>query len=143
MSAEEFLARCDKVKRTGPGRWICCCPAHDDKNPSMNVKEIADGTLLVICRAGCSPDEVREATGLPWSAFFPVAGKHTHAEYRRESRSFPAQEVLAALDFELEIVRIGFCDAISGKPINDEDQKRFWLAHKRIQNAIQVARGQH
>lgn len=142
MSADSFLARCEKVKRTGPGRWICCCPAHDDKTPSMNVKELPDGKVLVICRAGCSIQQIIEASGVEWNEFFPQVG-NTYAEYRKEARSFPAQEVLAALDFELEIVRIGFSDAISGRPINEADQKRFWQAHKRIQNAIKVARGEH
>ena len=38
--------------RAGNG-WMARCPAHDDSTPSMSIKEIGDGKLLVHCHAGC------------------------------------------------------------------------------------------
>jgi hypothetical protein len=142
LTAETFLSRCQKVKRTGPGRWICCCPAHEDKTPSMNVKELPDGKVLVICRAGCTNEEIIQAAGVHWTALFP-APDNTTSEYRREAARFPAQEVLAALDFELEIARIGLADIINGTPISDLDKARYAIALRRIQQAIRIARGEH
>jgi DNA primase len=37
-----------------------CCPAHDDRNPSLAIREV-DGKLLFHCHAGCSQREVIEA----------------------------------------------------------------------------------
>lgn len=108
----------------------------------MNVKELPDGKVLVICRAGCSIQQIIDATGVNWGVFFPQVG-NTYAEYRREARSFPAQEVLAALDFELEVARIGLADIINGTPVSEGDRARYSLALKRIQNAIRIARGEH
>jgi putative DNA primase/helicase len=38
-------------KKSGSG-WIARCPAHDDRNPSLSLRE-ADGKILVHCHAGC------------------------------------------------------------------------------------------
>jgi RecA-family ATPase len=37
---------------------MCRCPAHDDKTPSLSVKQAAAGKLLFKCHAGCTQEEV-------------------------------------------------------------------------------------
>lgn len=64
MSADALLSRLDKVKRTGPDKWVARCPAHDDRGPSLAVRELEDGRVLVHCFAGCGADEVVGAVGL-------------------------------------------------------------------------------
>jgi hypothetical protein len=55
----------------------------------MNVKELADGKVLVICRAGCTNADIIGATGLHWDALFP-APDNTIAETARARRGvFP------------------------------------------------------
>ena len=50
----------------------CCCPAHDDKNPSLSVSEGDDGRVLLICRsAGCSIESILNAAGLEKRDLFP------------------------------------------------------------------------
>ena len=46
------------------GGWIDRCPAHDDKNPSLSIKETSDGVPLLKCFAGCSFGQIIEAAGL-------------------------------------------------------------------------------
>jgi putative DNA primase/helicase len=38
-------------RKSGLG-WIAKCPAHDDRNPSLSLREV-DGKILVCCHAGC------------------------------------------------------------------------------------------
>jgi putative DNA primase/helicase len=53
------------------GIFIIQCPAHDDHSPSGVLKEVTPGGDVVIrCYAGCSFEEIRNALGLPASAFF-------------------------------------------------------------------------
>lgn len=52
MTANEF-ARLLDARRTDAGRWQAKCPAHDDRSPSLSVKEGEDGRVLVHCFAGC------------------------------------------------------------------------------------------
>ena len=37
------------------------CPVHDDRNPSLSIREDSPGHLLVYCHAGCSQADVIEA----------------------------------------------------------------------------------
>ena len=37
--------------------WIARCPAHDDREPSLSIRE-ADGKVLVRCHAGCDQRDV-------------------------------------------------------------------------------------
>lgn len=59
-SAERIAAALDKPRQTGPGRWLACCPAHHDKDPSLSLTERGD-TVLWYCYAGCSQEDVRAA----------------------------------------------------------------------------------
>jgi putative DNA primase/helicase len=48
----------------------CRCPAHDDQNPSLSIRDGDDGVLLK-CFAGCSFDEICDAAGIdPKDLFF-------------------------------------------------------------------------
>ncbi len=38
-----------------------CCPAHDDRTPSLSLKDGRDGRLLAYCHAGCDWRDVRDA----------------------------------------------------------------------------------
>jgi hypothetical protein len=44
-----------------PCGWIACCPAHDDRNPSLSLKDTDDGRILVHCHAGCEQRVVIDA----------------------------------------------------------------------------------
>jgi hypothetical protein len=47
-----LLDRLQGVKRTGPSRWIARCPAHEDRRPSLAVRELDDGRLQEAARLG-------------------------------------------------------------------------------------------
>ena len=52
--------------------WSAQCPAHDDRDPSLSIREAGDGTVLLHCFAGCSTDEVVAALGLGMFDLFAV-----------------------------------------------------------------------
>ena len=60
--AETLLGRLDGVKRRN-GYTIARCPAHDDRNPSLSIKQYDDG-LGIKCHAGCDTDEILAAVDL-------------------------------------------------------------------------------
>jgi putative DNA primase/helicase len=55
-----------------PGGGIkACCPAHDDKNPSLDVDHGDKGKVLLYCRsAGCPARSIVDALDLEWSDLF-------------------------------------------------------------------------
>ena len=46
-------------KRSGAG-YVAKCPAHDDSNPSLSLRD-SGGQLLVHCHAGCEQGDVVDA----------------------------------------------------------------------------------
>jgi phage/plasmid primase-like uncharacterized protein len=63
ITLEQLAHRCDKVRWNGKDSFLACCVAHDDRNPSMSVREAPDGMILAHCHAGCPQDAVIEALG--------------------------------------------------------------------------------
>ena len=58
------------------GKVMVCCPAHDDRNPSLSVSMADDGTCLLKCFAGCSVKEITDAVGLTMKDLFPSGLKN-------------------------------------------------------------------
>jgi len=73
---EEFLERLKGVRENGADSWMACCPAHDDKNPSMSVSA-KGGKILVHCHAGCTAEAVVDALGLEMKDLFLVERSST------------------------------------------------------------------
>lgn len=51
------------VRRAGPGH-VACCPAHDDKSPSLNVRLNDRGDVMLKCYAGCEFADIVAALGM-------------------------------------------------------------------------------
>ena len=45
------------------GYWMAQCPAHDDANPSMRIKEDGEGGANIECYAGCDFVDILRAVG--------------------------------------------------------------------------------
>lgn len=52
MNAEQIAKALEKPRRSGSG-WVACCPTHDDQNPSLSLRDGADGKVLVKDFGGC------------------------------------------------------------------------------------------
>ena len=66
-----IVDRLEFVKPNGPDKWIARCPAHSDKSPSLSIKELPDGRVLVHCFAGCGALDVMASIGLDMTDLFP------------------------------------------------------------------------
>jgi hypothetical protein len=51
------------------------CPAHEDRDPSLSIRECDDGKVLIHCFAGCRPEAVLEKLGLAWGDLFGFDGE--------------------------------------------------------------------
>lgn len=51
------------VKRSGE-EYRALCPAHNDRNPSLSLRENNDGKVIMHCHAGCSATDVMNAIGM-------------------------------------------------------------------------------
>ena len=53
----ETIARALGGRKAGRG-WTARCPAHDDREPSLSIRDADDGKVLVRCHAGCDQRDV-------------------------------------------------------------------------------------
>jgi hypothetical protein len=88
MNVNKLLDRLQKVKQTGPDKWIACCPAHDDRAPSLGIA-IKDDRVLIKCFSGCGATEILDAVGLDYSVLFPeIEGKLAYKPKFNKSELF-------------------------------------------------------
>jgi hypothetical protein len=58
--AARIAAELGGAKKSGQ-QWLCRCPAHPDKMPSLALRDADGGHVLYHCHAGCSQPDVRQA----------------------------------------------------------------------------------
>lgn len=140
MSAQDLLARCDKVRRTGKETWIACCPGHEDKNPSMTVRELADGRVLVHCFSGCGVEQILSGAGLTFDALFPE--KQSADFLPQVRRPFPAADVLEAVSNEVFYVAYMAETMAQGYTLEPRDKAILDQSYDRIMEARRLALGE-
>lgn len=136
MSAAVFLERLRRVTSTGAGRWLACCPAHTDKSPSLSVRELEDGRVLVHCFAGCAVGDVVAAIGLGLSDLFP-ARPLGHA-VSGVPTPIPAGDALRAVAAEVALVAIVAGRIAVGEPIDVRIAERVAVAAGRLFAAVDL-----
>lgn len=139
MTVETLLSRLDHVKQTGAGRWLARCPAHDDKSPSLSIRETDDGRILVHCFTGCDVNSIVQAVGLTLGDLFP--DRPIDHSVPRERRPFPAEDVLRAVSFETTVVSLLASKILRNEVFSDDDYARLRLAADRLDRAVLIAGG--
>ena len=138
MSVDVLLSRLDAVKQTGSGRWLARCSGHEDRSPSLAIRETQDGTVLVHCFAGCDTEAVLSAVGLTFSDLYPP--RLDDHPRRRERRLFPASDILKAIAHEALVVALAAEDLHRGE-LSDEDHDRLLVAAQRIRQGVELSEG--
>lgn len=143
MSAEKLLQRLDKVKQTRAGSWIACCPAHEDKTPSLSITESSDGWVGVHCFAGCPVFEVCAAVGIELHDLFPPRPLETMPDRTRPlSRPINPADALACLAEESLIAAVAASNLAQGMTLTDADRDRLWKAANRLEEGARLANGE-
>lgn len=128
--AESILSKLEKVRQIGDGKCMACCPAHDDKTPSLSVRDTGEN-MLIHCFAGCCADDVLATVGLTWRDLYRDEGKASFvAAASAASRIIkpPAQ-----IDIERRILQIAAADLRAGLTLSAEDRARVALAKERVE----------
>ena len=138
MSADVLLSKLVGVRATGRNhQWLARCSAHDDCQPSLSIRELDDGRILLHCFAGCSAREVLDAAGLDFDALYPERA----IDHRRppERRPFPAADMLCAVATETLVAAIVSADMVDGYLPDARDHARLVIAAGRLLAAVQAA----
>lgn len=139
MAAQALLCRLELVRRTGEGRWVARCPSHDDRGPSLSIREIADGRTLVYCFAGCEARDVLGAVGATWADLFPPRKPTDQPQRRRREPLTTAADAMRCIAFEAILVGIVAADLARGQGLAETDRRRLLEAAGRIARAKDAA----
>ena len=136
-AAHRILDRLAGVRSTGAGRWIARCPAHQDRSPSLSIRETADGRVLLHDFGGCPTGDVLAALGLELRDLFdrPLAN---HLPPIRGG--FSARELLEATSHEATVAAM-LADKAARGELTAEDAIRLAQAAGRIAKAQGLTHG--
>ena len=128
---ENILSRLEKVKGRN-GAYTACCPAHSDKSPSLAIRELDDGRILMKCFGGCSVQEIMGAVGMEMGDLFP----DTNKDLPPVKRKYYASDLLRVIEFEAWVVSVAAYTMAQGLPLSEEDRGRMKKAQARIMEAV-------
>ena len=138
MSADKLLSRLQRVKRTGPGKWIASCPTREDKSPSLAIREMDDGRVLLHDFGGDCVEAILDAVGLSFSDLYATP-PGTFA--KPVKRPFNASDVLSLVAFESSVAAIVINDVVKRDGATEQDLDRLLVAAQRLGDAAEVCNG--
>ena len=138
-NTEILLSRLEGVRPSGLGRWMARCPAHDDRSPSLSIRELDDGRLLVHDFGLCEVNEVLAAVGMSLSDLFPEPLEHHRPAVRDYRHVHAAREALTALASESLVLVIAADNLARGIALHEKDRARLAAAAASIQKARKAA----
>jgi len=132
MAIDSLLSDLDGVRETGHKKYVARCPAHEDRSPSLAIKDCGDGRVLIHCFAGCETEDVLSAVGLTFADLMPerINGQHSFRPQR-----FDTRQVLATLDHESLVVAIIGADFLEYRAIDNPTWSRLSKSVERINTA--------
>jgi hypothetical protein len=135
MTGAELVARLDGVRDRGPGRWFAKCPAHEDRQPSLSIRELDDGTILVHDFAGCEARAICDAIGVELRDLYPQGVRRRRNDECDAELKLSARDALIAFNEEIAVAAYIAADMIQSGTIDQDTWERLALAHRRISSA--------
>ena len=127
------------MKDVGAGRWIARCPAHEDQRPSLSIRKVDDGRILLHDFAGCSAADVVAAVGLELSDIFPERPTY-YGGAIRPNYFHAAREALKLQGLQALTVAIAAENLARGIRLTEEDRDLLLTAAQRFRTAAQMVR---
>jgi len=138
MSAETLLARLDRARRAGDGRWTARCPAHEDKSPSLSIRELPDGRVLVHCFGGCPVASIVGAVGLSFADLMPPRSEADRSP--RERRAWSDGQLVEIIGRETCVIFVAAADVtLKGRALSEPDLARLRKAQERLSAVLGAA----
>ena len=134
---DRLLPRLERVKTTGADQYIACCPAHEDRSPSLSIKRV-DDRVLIHCFAGCCASDVLAAVGLSLADLYdrPLGHHLPPLQKAQRRRNDQALDFLKALKHEIVVTALAADRTLAGYRLTDEEHARVHAAHQKIMDGL-------
>jgi hypothetical protein len=130
-AVRRVLDRVVGCRSTGEGKWIARCPAHEDKSPSLSIREMDDGRVLINCFAGCGAGDVLAAIGLCMADLFEKPLAHHLPPVRG---GFSARELIELTSHEVTVATFLVYRSLS-RTLTEEEWERLAQCSARLGKA--------
>lgn len=128
VKTQYLLDHLERVKATGAGKWLARCPAHDDRSPSLAIREV-DDRILIHCFSGCGVQQVLQGVGLQMADLFPDRLANLYGPKPKVPK-FSAYELFPLLVQEAVILALAWNDAMAGTALSASDCQRAAQAYE-------------
>lgn len=125
---DELLSRFEYVKPNGKDKWMCRCSAHNDRGPSLSIRLLPDGRILIWCFAGCGAADILAAIGLSLRDLYPDGALDHHMRGIRSHNKDAS--------YYRTVLAIADADRAAGKKLTTEDleiERDAFLQLRRLQ----------
>lgn len=130
---DRLLDRLERVKQTTPGSWLARCPAHEDKGPSLSIRQLDDGRVLLNDFGGCESEAVLTSLGMTFADLYPQ--RLPGVGYAQTHSRIPARDLLELISEETSVVAIVAADFLASRSISEVNWQRLATAASRIHRA--------
>ena len=120
------------IRQRQPRQWSARCPAHDDRGPSLSVRETSDEAVLLHCFAGCTVHDITALLGLDMADLYPPRDSRP-GEPRRPPRLLTPGQALELLRLEAMLTLMAASSLSQGKTLTEQDRDRLLKAVGRIE----------
>jgi len=120
------------IRQRQPRQWSARCPAHDDRGPSLSVRETSDEAVLLHCFAGCTVHDITALLGLDMADLYPPRDSRP-GDSRRPPRLLTAGQALELLRQEAMLTVVAASNLSRGINLTDQDRARLLTAVGRIE----------
>lgn len=129
------------IRGTAARSW---CPVHQAdgrssrQNRSLMMRQTENGSIQIVCNAGCQHRAILEAVGLRFVDLLPDGLRHSKAPHvKPKFEGWPCLQTLDALMLEINVVRIAANQMIEGHALTPDDHKALRRAHHVLTDAAQ------
>jgi hypothetical protein len=140
VTLQEILSRLARVRKSGAG-FVASCPVHQDKNPSLSIREVSDRILLHCFAQQCDVVDICRAIQIEISDLF-TNPRSSVARPRAVSRPSYIEEAVREFQKKLTPNERDFLDVTvilcSPTTIDDAAARAFVLAIEEQQLAVIV-----
>lgn len=137
-----LLDRLQRTRKAGDGRWMCRCPAHEDRSASLSIRELEDRRVLIHCFAGCETGAILGALGLQLTDLFPEPIGAAVAPARDRSHWHGQRAAIQAVRDDLTFIEVVVASLSAGAPkLSPVDVERLSAVADRVRQACEALYG--
>ena len=102
------------LKQIRENKFMCRCPAHEDRSPSLTVTVQPNEKTLVHCFAGCRTEEIINTLGLQMGDLFPSDGFNKAGYKQEKTEAFHRSQFMS----DYVLIALADSDSKKGKPFS-------------------------